>query len=206
MWIYISTYIITILIIIASLISILLIEKNKYLEEQINNNKKLIEDYDKYAIYLKENMELKKLEDKEALKVKTFNGNVEKIENKKIYKDKKALIGDYFPSSYRNTETVLRNLGFIVDTVPTIKEVVEKVKYEKRYDVIFSNNFYHDGSGQECLERLKALKNFNTPIVIHTIDKEKREFFVNEIGFDDYIVKPVTLKNVTPVLERLFKE
>lgn len=59
MWYY---YIIGIcLIIILSLIYICIYQKNKYIEESIENNKKMIEDYKKYNFYLKENIKLKKL-------------------------------------------------------------------------------------------------------------------------------------------------
>lgn len=198
-----------ILIIIVSSICIILTEKNKHLKENIDNNKKLQESYDKCEFYLKENIELKKIvelyEDKKYSKIETFNTCSGEIKKDPIYKDKRVLIGDYLSSSYINTENVLRSLGFSIDIVPTIKDVVEKIKYGEHYDIIFSNNFYHDGSGQKCLEQLKELENFNTPIVIHTIDKGKRDFFVNQIGFDDYIEKPVTLEKVKPILERLVK-
>ena len=52
-------------------------------------------------------------------------------------------------------------------------------------------------------KKLRELENFSTPIVIHTITKDKRDYFVNTIGFDDYIVKPVTQENVKPILHRL---
>ena len=74
--------------------------------------------------------------------------------NKKdpIYKGKKALIGDYLSSSYTNTEKVLRSLGFSVEIVPTVNDIVEKIKYGEHYDIIFSNNIYQHGTGEECLK------------------------------------------------------
>lgn len=199
-----------IFIIIVSSICIVIAEKIKHTKENIDNNKKLQESYDKCEFYLRENIELKKeialYENEKYSKIETFNTCDGEIKKDPIYKGKKALIGDYLSSSYLNTEAVLRSLGFSIDIVPTIKDVVEKVKYGENYDIIFSNNFYHDGSGQDCLERLKLLKDFNTPIIIHTVDKDRREFFINQIGFDDYIVKPVTLKKVKPILERLLKD
>lgn len=77
MWYY---YIIGIcLIIILSLIYICIYQKNKYIEESIENNKKMIEDYKKYNFYLKENIKLKKLlnayEEEKYEKINKFNIN-----------------------------------------------------------------------------------------------------------------------------------
>ena len=44
------------------------------------------------------------------------------------------------------------------------------------------------------------------PVVIHTITKNARYQFVDEIGFDDYIEKPVTKEKIKPVLKKLFKK
>ena len=207
MW-YIITCIF--LLIIANLIYVLMSQKNEHLKETLGNSKKLQESYDKCAFYLKENIELKKLvalyEEEKYSKIETFNTCSGEIKKDPIYKGKRVLIGDYSSISYLNTESVLRSLGFSVDIVPKIKDVVDKIKYGEHYDIIFSNNFYHDGSGQECLEQLKSLKDFNIPVVIHTVDKDKREFFVDQVGFDDYIVKPISLENVKPILEKLLKK
>lgn len=207
MWYIIACVFVTM---IASSIGMLLAQKNNHLKETLESNKKLQESYDKCEFYLKENIELKKIvavyEEEKYSKIETFitcNGEIKKDP---IYKGKRVLIGDYLSTSYLNTERVLRSLGFSVDIVPNIKDVVDKIKYGEHYDIIFSNNFYHDGNGQKCLEQLKSLKDFNTPVVIHTVDKDKREFFVDQVGFDDYIVKPVSLENVKPILERLLKK
>lgn len=204
MW-YIITFIFLLMI-----VYVLMAQKNKYLKETLKNGKKLKECNEKCAFYLKENIELKKLvalyEEEKYSQIETFNTCSGQIKKEPIYKGKRALIGDYLSISYINTESVLRSLGFSVDIVPKIKNIVDKIKYGEHYDIIFSNNFYHDGSGQECLEQLKSLKDFNIPVVIHTVDKDKREFFVDQVGFDDYIVKPVSLENVKPILEKLLKK
>lgn len=197
------------LIIIATLIYCLIYQKNKSLQELLNNRKELIKTIDKEKFYIKENTELKKIimkyEDDIYSKIDTFDvcgGNVKKDP---IYKGKKALIGDYSPISYFNTENVLRSLGFSVDIVPTIEDVVNKIRYGEHYDIIFTNKEYEHGSGEECLKQLRELKDFHIPIVIHTVTKGQRNFFVNEIGFDEYIEKPITQENVKIILKKLLK-
>ena len=82
-------------------------------------------------------------------------------------------------------------------------EVVKRIKNNEKYDIIFSNNIYRDGTGQECLAKLKEIEGFCTPVVIHTVTKNAKYHFVNEVGFDDYIEKPITQAKVLPILEKL---
>ena len=105
----------------------------------------------------------------------------EKLEYEPLYKGKKALIGDYFAASYKNTRRVLESLGFSVTIALTSNEVIKKIKDGEKYDIIFSNNIYRDGTGSECLKELKQIDGFNTPVVIHTITPNKKDYFVNEI-------------------------
>lgn len=209
MWYY---YIIGIcLIIILSLIYLCIFQKNKYIEESIENNKKMIEDYKKYNFYLKENIKLKKLlnayEEEKYEKINKFNINGAIVNKNPIYKGKRALIGDDLSVSYTNTENALRSLGFDVDIVEKGEDIVEKIKYGEKYDIIFSNRIYRHGmDGSECLKELRKLSNFSTPIVIHTISKDMKDYFVDTIGFDDYIEKPVTQEKLIPVLEKIFNK
>lgn len=196
------------LIIIAILVYFIMYQRTKYMEESLKDKKALNESLDKYQFYMKENLELKKslavYEEEKYKDIDTFNVCTGEIHLDPIYKGKKALIGDYLNFSSINTEKVLRSLGFSVDIVSTGNDIIEKMKYGEHYDIIFTNNIYRYGpTGPECLKKLRELENFSTPIVIHTITKDKRDYFVNDIGFDDYIVKPVTQENIKPILHRL---
>lgn len=75
-----------------------------------------------------------------------------------IYKGKKALVGDYLACSYIFTKKALESLGFEVTIVHTKAEVIRRIKNNEKYDIIFSNNVYDDGSGPQCFEELKKLK------------------------------------------------
>lgn len=123
--------------------------KNKYLQEKLENQKTLKEIMDRYSFCLKENIELKKLvdlyENEKYSKIDTFSVCGGEIKKDPIYKGKKALIGDYLSSSYTNTEKVLRSLGFSVEIVPTVNDIVEKIKYGEHYDIIFRIIFINMG-------------------------------------------------------------
>lgn len=120
-----------------------------------------------------------------------------------IYKGKKALIGDYLEMSYINTKTVLENLGFEVEVALSCAEVIKRISDGEKYDIIFSNNVYRDNRGSKCLAELKRIEGFNIPVVLHTISKNKRDYFINEIGFDEYIEKPITQEKIKPILEKI---
>jgi len=77
-----------------------------------------------------------------------------KIKNLKNYHNKRVLVGDYTCSA-KTTKEALESFGIIVDIAPTIEKVIFKVKYEGKYDIIFSNNIYPHGTGKDCLNQLK---------------------------------------------------
>lgn len=204
------TIICILMLIIFILIYFLIAQRSKYLAELLDSKKETGKELDRCKFYLKENINLKKriikYENYIYSKVDTFNVYEGKVKKDEIYKGKKALIGDYTPISYFNTENVLRSLRFSVDVVPTVKDVVNKIKYGEHYDIIFTNKEYPHGTGEQCLKELKEIRNFNIPVVLHTITKGKRDFYVNEIGFDEYIEKPITQENVKIILEKLLKQ
>lgn len=53
------------------------------------------------------------------------------------------------------------------------------------------------------LKKIKESKKFSTPVIIHTVSKDKRDFFINTVGFNEYIVKPVTQDGVKEVLKKV---
>ena len=186
------------IIIIAILIIFMLFQRKKYASRLSKDEKMLLEVGDKCSFYI---------EEYNTLKNKIINENEKSPKNKdKKYNGKTALIGDNLKASYSNTKAVLEELGFTVDIAESSNYLVNKIKYGEKYDIIFSNNIYRDGTGPECLEKLREIKGFSIPIVIHTITKDARKHFVNEVGFDDYIVKPVTKDALVPVLEKIFNK
>lgn len=55
------------------------------------------------------------------------------------------------------------------------------------------------------MQNLRALNNFNTPVVIHTITKNARKHFVDDLGFDDYLEKPIKYSELEKVLDKFLK-
>lgn len=212
------------LIIILGLICALIAQRNDYLKKLNYHEEQQIEINEKCSQYAKENKELttknsvyftenanlkemlSRYEEDEYNRLgcyKTCKGSLVK---EPIYEGKKALIGDYMVSSYTNTKKVLQSLGFTVDVEKRQDDVINRISYGNDYDIIFTNNVYPDGSGPDLLKELKSFEGFSTPVVIHTISKNQREYFEDYLGFDGYIEKPVSPDDLKPILEKIFKK
>lgn len=183
------------------------IEINEKCSNYAKENKELTT---KNSVFFNENINLKEMlnrfEEEEYDRLgcyKTCNGDLIK---EPIYEGKKALIGDYMASSFNNTKKVLQSLGFTVDIEKRQDDVINRLSYGNDYDIIFTNNVYPDGSGPELLKELKSFEGFSTPVVIHTISKNQKEYFVDYLGFDGYIEKPVTPDDLKPILEKIFNK
>lgn len=55
------------------------------------------------------------------------------------------------------------------------------------------------------LEKLKEINDFNIPIVIHTIDQNKRNYYMKEYKFDEYLEKPLKQAEEKKILSKLIK-
>lgn len=134
-------------------------------------------------------------------KYNSVNGVIYKLDT---FKGKKALVGDYSVASYYNTRMVLDSLGIEYEIVGTIEDVKNKV-LQNNYDIIFTNNIYRSGDSQKLLEEVKSIKNFNTPIVIHTISDNINNCFLN-MGFNGYLKKPIKQSETIELLKKIFNE
>lgn len=172
------------LFIIAILVVFILKQNKKYNTDILSKNRRISLALEQCNYYMEECKNLKEI-------IEVQNGLFDdlkikpkiKLKNEPIYVGKKVLIGDYYKYSYANTKMVLESLGFDVTLALSGKEVVKRIKDGEKYDIIFSNNIYRNGTGQECLDELKQIEGFNTPVVIHTLTENKRNYFVNEIRF-----------------------
>lgn len=126
----------------------------------------------------------------------------------KSNKELKILVGDYNRASVSNTTAVLESMGLNVTISNSGIEIIERIKNNEKYDLIISNNIYNTGhcNGPETLMRLRELDNFNIPVIVLTVSKDKRDMFVYGYGFDEYMVKLLTQEEVIETLPKLFKD
>ena len=198
------------IIVIVTLIFALMLQRNKFIEKELSDKRQLLDINNNYSICLQEKLQIQKQLNEYQKKEMQINSE-DSMTNKKtevepIYKGKRALIGDYFTPSSNITKQTLESLGFEVDVIARSQDVIQALKSNNNYDVIFSNNIYRDGTGPDCLKELRKIEGFNTPVIIHTVSQNLEDYFINVVGFDGYIVKPVTIDNVKPVLEKIFNK
>ena len=119
-----------------------------------------------------------------------------------------ALVGDYNEWMLQTTRKVLMSLGFEVDTVESGDDIYDKVIHGYNYDVIVTNNLYKYGkrNGIDVLHNLKAIEDFNTPIIVLTVSTGARDKFIYEDGFDEYMEKVLTQKQAEEVMTKVLSE
>ena len=180
-----------------------------------------------FVIYemIKEQRELESLKEEEIRKNKEYEKKWRKINreewNKKIqstfnsddikqkYKPNKkikALVGDYYELTANNTNFMLKSIGVDTEFVPSAKDIIDKIDEGELYDVIITNNIYRCGEmGSPVLDELKGREGFNTPIVILTVDQDARYHYVDCIGFDEYIPKPLDIEKAVTILPKVIE-
>ena len=162
----------------------------------------LYEIYKKEIDRLKEQIQELEKEETEELKSQPSKIWSDEMKYNGIYEGKKALIGNYDNFSADMTRKILRNFGLSVERVKTSTDLLEKAKIN-HYDIIFTNNIYQQGvDGPTLLKQLRELECFNTPVVIHTISANQRYHFVDDLGFDEYIEKPIQIADIERVLKK----
>lgn len=120
-------------------------------------------------------------------------------------KDLKIIVGDYNNWSASFTNSVLKGMGIDTFIVPTAYDIIDRINAGEKYDIIITNHIYYQGSGEEVLDTLKAQENFETPIIILTIDQNARNYYVGNLGFDEYIPKSLDSEKVMQVFPKVIK-
>ncbi len=122
-------------------------------------------------------------------------------------KGKKVLIVDDNKLNLKVTNRLLE--AYEVDTtmLESGEECIELINEQNNFDLILLDQMMPGIKGTETMNKLKEIKDFNTPIVVLTADamEGQREKYINE-GFDDYLSKPIDRKELVRILKRFLKE
>ena len=129
----------------------------------------------------------------------------EKILNSYIPNQKlKVLVGDYYQDSATNTNSILKSVGIETEFVPNEKGIIEKIQNQEHFDLIITNSIYKNGgSGIHVLIELKEHLQCNIPIIVLTVNQNARDYYVNKLGFTEYLSKPLTLRKLIKVLPKV---
>ena len=131
----------------------------------------------------------------------------EKIDNLHKYKPSKklsVLLGDYYEQMAIISNSVLESIGCKTTIVPSCEALIQEfMDNPKKYNVIITNNTYsNNGSGEEVLKVVKKIRK-DIKVIVLTVERNKTKHFINIIGFDGYLEKPLDQRKAISVLTAL---
>ena len=130
--------------------------------------------------------------------------SVKEVKEEKIsYSDKKVLIVDDNKLNIKVASKTLKEFELNIDSCDSGFECINKIENKEHFDIIFMDIMMPKMSGVETLKKLKEIENFNTPVVALTADAmEGKSTKYIEVGFNDYLSKPINKEELKRVLDR----
>lgn len=135
----------------------------------------------------------------------------EMLKNKKTINSinldgKRVLVVDDNKLNLKVTKKLLDTYNLDVALVESGEECLGLLEENSNYDLIFMDQMMPGLNGSDTLNKIRE-KGLNIPIVVLTADalKGKREKYLN-IGFDDYISKPIDKKELNDILNKFLNK
>ena len=146
----------------------------------------------KFTVYLKQRISDKKevVEEKKPVVAKH-------------YPCKKILVVDDNKINLKVATKILKELEISVEEVDNGFSCIDKIQNGESYDMILLDDMMPRMSGSETLVQLKKIPDFSIPVVMLTanaIEGMKEEYLKK--GFDDYLAKPISRKELYRVLSQ----
>lgn len=116
----------------------------------------------------------------------------------KVYiQDKKILLVGGSEDEQTLFMRAIADFGGVMENVDSISNVIEKLKKHDRYFAIIIDGDIPHRTAIEMLEQLKAIKGFNTPVIVLTKDKTmKSSKNLAILGFTASILRPVDEQDI----------
>ena len=126
-----------------------------------------------------------------------------KVVKKLSVKGKKVLIVDDNLINLKVASRLLETYKVDIDTVTSGFDCIKRIEEGKEYDLILMDDMMPKMSGVETFKKLQEMDDFTIPVIALTANAiaGMKENYLN-IGFNDYISKPIDKKE----LERVLKE
>ena len=118
----------------------------------------------------------------------------------------KVLVVDDMETNVFVTEGLLRLYGLKIDIAASGYEALDMIRAGNAYDIVFMDHMMPNMDGIETTKHLRAL-GYKAPIVALTANAvaEQAEMFI-ESGFSDFIAKPIDVRQLNAVLNRLVRD
>lgn len=120
---------------------------------------------------------------------------------------KKVLVVDDNKLNLKVANKLLKEWNLDITNVESGFECIEKINNNEKYDIILMDIMMPKMSGVEALKKLKKIDHFNIPVVALTADamQGKSNKYI-EIGFNDYLSKPIDKQELMKVLNKCLIE
>ena len=120
------------------------------------------------------------------------NINKEEKKYQEILDNKKILIVDNSESSIKVIDKLLKGSNIEIDYSLNGRDAYNKIKTRNRYDLILIDEELNTMTGEELLNYLKEIRNFNIPVILLSKDNkyEYNEEYL-KMGFNDILIKPI---------------
>ncbi len=121
--------------------------------------------------------------------------------------DKKILLVDDNKLNIKVACKLLENYKVDITTLLSGEETIELLKKDNNYDLILLDDMMPKMSGTDTFNKIKEDGLYDGPIVVLTANAltGEREKYI-EIGFDDYLAKPIEQIELNRVLKKYLKK
>jgi PAS domain S-box-containing protein len=119
----------------------------------------------------------------------------------------KVLIVDDVETNLYVAMSLLKLYKLQIDTVMSGPEAIEIIKSGKKYDIVFMDHMMPEMDGITTTKYLRGSVGYTNPIVALTANAVvgQAEIFLQN-GFDDFISKPIDMRKLNSVLNRLIRD
>ncbi len=126
--------------------------------------------------------------------------------NNTLNQNYKILIVDDNNMNLKIEKSHLKYYGLDCDTCLSGEVTIEKINSGIKYDLILMDDMMPSMSGTDTMRKLKYEMNFKNPIIVITANAttEAKEKYLS-LGFDEFISKPVSRKNLYETVNKYLK-
>ena len=139
-----------------------------------------------------------------------MKNNMTQENEKKIIREPmpygRVLVVDDMDAHLDVTKMLLRPYGLKIFTVKSGFEAIDKIKAGNEYDIVFMDHIMPKMDGIETVKTIRGL-GYRRPIIALSADttEGQAEIFLAN-GFDDFIPKPIDLRQLDASLNKLIRD
>lgn len=130
--------------------------------------------------------------------------NVENIVTnfEKRYINKRVLVVDDSEAGLKIADKIFGKIMIDYSSCESGKECLDLIRNKEKYDLIFMDGEMDYMSGSEVMRKLKAIKGFDTKVILVTNNSAEYNDDYLKDGFTDYIVKPLSKEKVDNIISK----